>query len=247
MSNTFETSPRHTIQDAFFTPGSLLLIRKRLTQEKTSEEHMALYNLRYRVYCHEARFLNPDDYPDNLERDEYDAVSEHFLASNARNKNEIIGTVRLVRWSERLSFPTVLHCPSLLKKLERQKFPLESTAEISRLCIARQYRSCAVDGLHGAKINTDNRDQWKRFSAVILELFKIMYLSSRYDLGITHWIATFEDSLYRMLERYGVYFELLAPEYIDYYGKVRIYGACIRRVEDEMRRRRPELAAFFER
>ena len=85
------------------------------------------------------------------------------------------------------------------------------------------------------------------FSAVILELFKIMYLSSRYELHNALDCDSSEDSLYRMLERYGVYFELLAPEYIDYYGKVRIYGACIRRAEDEMRRRRPELAAFFER
>jgi hypothetical protein len=54
-----------------------------------------------------------------------------------------------------------------------------------------------------------------------------MYHASRYALGITHWIATFEDSLFRLLKQYGIEFKLLIPDEIDYYGKVRLYGCSI--------------------
>ena len=208
-------------------------------------DYESLYSLRYQVYCHEAHFLDPDDYFDGLEYDEFDAFSEHFLARNPNSNDEVVGTVRLVRWSEYLTFPTVMHFKSLLKQLSRLKFPLESSAEISRLCITKQYRRRTMDGLIGAGGYTDKSDNRRKFPVVLLELFKNMYLASRYALGITHWIATFEDSLYRLLQRYGVHFNLLIPEEIDYYGKVKIYGASLNHLEEEMKKRRPDLYAFF--
>ena len=102
-----------------------------------------------------------------------------------------------------------------------------------------------MDGLAGVENNTITIDQRRRYPEVILELFKIMYLASRYDLGITHWIASFEDSLYRLLDRFGVHLDLLTPDEINYYGKVRIYGASIQKMEETMKQNRPDLFAFF--
>ena len=50
----------------------------------------SVYSLRYQVYCHEANFLNPEDYSDGLEHDEFDPVSEHYSVTNPTNRNEAI-------------------------------------------------------------------------------------------------------------------------------------------------------------
>jgi len=232
--------------EKFVFPGSLSLHLKRLTKGTDLEEYHALHSLRYQVYCHEAHFLNPDEYPAELEIDEFDTVSEHFIATKANSNHDIVGTVRLVRWSEHLSFPTAVFFKPLLDQLDHKKFPHATTAEISRLCISKQYRKRTKDGLLGVDGYLDTTgDQRRKYPEIILELFKIMYLASRNDLGITHWIATFETSLYRLLDRYGVHLDLLTTEEIDYYGKVRIYGASIHQMEETMKRLKPELFAFF--
>jgi N-acyl amino acid synthase of PEP-CTERM/exosortase system len=205
----------------------------------------SLYSLRYQVYCHEAHFLNPDLFSEGLEYDEFDPVSKHFLARNPDNSDEIVGTVRLVRWTEVLTFPSVKYIKSLLNQLSRLKFPLESTAEISRLCITKKYRRRTMDGLIGMDSYAGNNDKHRKHPVLLLELLKNMLHASKYDLGITHWIATFEDSLYRLLERYGIHFNLLIPDEIDYYGKVKIYGASLDHVEEQMKMRKPEWHSFF--
>jgi N-acyl amino acid synthase of PEP-CTERM/exosortase system len=244
LASTSPAGPQSPAEKFTF-PGLLRLQIKLLIKEDNVLDYESLYSLRYQVYCHEAHFLDPDDYSDGLEHDEFDAFSEHFLARNPNNNDEVVGAVRLVRWSEYLAFPTIKHFNSLLKQLNRLKFPLESSAEISRLCITKQYRRRTVDGLFGAGSYVDKSDNRRKFPMVLLELFKNMYLASKYALGITHWIATFEESLYRLLERYGVHFNLLIPEEIDYYGKVKIYGASLQHLEEEMKRRRPDLYGFF--
>jgi N-acyl amino acid synthase of PEP-CTERM/exosortase system len=240
-----EDSGRMNQDGKFHFPGSLSLQVKRLIKGENSQDYDAMHRLRYQVFCNEVHFLNPALYPAGLEIDDFDAVSEHFLATNANANNDVIGTVRLVRWSERRSFPTARHFGSLLEQLDRLKFPFHSTAEISRLCISKQYRKRLKDGLLGLDGYEGPGDRRRRYPEVILELFKVMYLASRFDLGITHWIATFEDSLYRLLNRYGVHLELLSDEEIDYYGKVRIYGASIPQILEAMKMRRSEFYAFF--
>lgn len=229
----------------FVLPGSLNLNMKRLLKEKHSPEYQSLYKLRYQVYCHEAHFLNPANYPSGLEIDEYDAVSEHFLATNADNSDEIIGTVRLVKWSERLSFPTAAHYKALLLQLDRLRFPLDSTAEISRLCISKLYRKRAIDGLLGIEGYTENRDPRRHHPMILLKLLRSMYCASKEELGITHWIATFEDGLYRLLNRYGIRFELITQDEIEYYGKVKIYGASIQYIEQVLKITKEDLYEFF--
>lgn len=208
-------------------------------------DYDSLYSLRYQVYCHEAHFLNPDNYPDGLEYDEYDAVSEHFVAANGNSNSEIAGTVRLVRWSDYLSFPTAAHFPLLLEKLGHLGYPLESTAEISRLCVSKQLRRRTTDKLLGIESFLDISDRRRKFPLITLELFKSIYLASKYDLGITHWIASFEDCFYRLLKQYGVHFELLIPDEIDYYGKVKIYGASLSHLEEELKIQMSDLYEEF--
>lgn len=239
------TSGQQSKDGRFHFPGSLSLQAKRLIKGEHAQEYDSMHRLRYQVFCHEVHFLNPDQYPAGLEIDDFDAVSEHFLATVANHNNEVVGTVRLVRWSESRSFPTAMHFGPLLEQLDRLGFPLDSTAEISRLCISKQYRKRLKDGLLGLDGYEGCCDQRRRYPEVILELFKVMYLASRFDLGITHWIAAFEDSLYRLLHRYGVHLDPIAHEEIDYYGKVKIYGASIPQILETMKMQGSEFYAFF--
>lgn len=231
--------------DHFCFPVSLKLNVRRLFGNNSHAAYRSVFRLRYQVYCHEARFLNPADYPEQLEVDDYDPVSEHFIASNLGTEDEPVGVVRLVRWSDNLSFPTSKHYNSLDEKLALLNYPIKTTAEISRLCISKLYRKRAEDGLHGLAGYGDNSDARRKYPVILLELFKIMYRSSKEDLGITHWIAAFEDGLYRLLNRYGIRLELITPNAIEYYGKVKIYGASIQYIEEALRASRPELFEFF--
>ena len=48
----------------------------------TREELDNVFKLRYQVYCKEYAYLNPSDYPDSKERDDWDQFSTQFIALN---------------------------------------------------------------------------------------------------------------------------------------------------------------------
>ena len=51
--------------------------------------------LRYEVYCLECRYLNPEDYPRQVEIDDYDERSVHAAAHNADSScSRVSGGVR---------------------------------------------------------------------------------------------------------------------------------------------------------
>lgn len=218
---------------------------KRLLKEKHQLQDLSHHRLRYQVYCHEARFLNPDDYPSGLEIDEFDAFSEHFVAHSRERNKELIGTVRLIKWSKDLSFPTARHYESLLDDLARLHFPLHATAEISRLCISKLYRKRMRERLFGGSEFRQARHRSQNQPEVILELFKLMYRACNEELGITHWLASFEDCLLRLLERHKIRLGLLTPKEINYFGRVKIYAASIHDIEEELKAHNKELYRYF--
>ena len=44
-----------------------------------------VYKLRYQVYCIETQFLNSEHYPDDLEFDEFDQQSVHYLIRHRKS------------------------------------------------------------------------------------------------------------------------------------------------------------------
>jgi N-acyl-L-homoserine lactone synthetase len=190
--------------------------KTQLLNSKSDEaDYIKMYNLRYNVYCKELKFLDESRYPHSMEYDKYDPIANHFITST--KDGNVVGTVRLIKRHEGLYFPTEEHFSDLINILTDLNYPILNTAEISRL------------------VSIDNN------LIAIFDMFKEMYVASRCKLGITHWIATFEDSLYRLLKRYGIIFNLLLPDAIEYYGKVKIYGIDITSVEESMKKLRPDL------
>ena len=103
---------------------------------KTLKEKEDVFRLRYRVFCLEKKWLNPEEYPDGKETDEYDQHSVHFLAANDTSK--IVGTARAI-------FPSELGLP-VFNNFEDIATPddVERYVELSRLIVAKETRGLTV-------------------------------------------------------------------------------------------------------
>lgn len=99
----------------------------------SSKELEQIYRLRYKVYCKECHFIEPNDCAKKgLEYDEYDEFSVHFLAESGK---KIIGTARFVLDSP-LGFPTEEYFELSALNINRRQ-----TGEISRVVVAKPFRS----------------------------------------------------------------------------------------------------------
>jgi N-acyl-L-homoserine lactone synthetase len=158
------------------------------------------HRLRYQVYCIERGFLNPDDYPDQCERDEFDRHSLHLGVVDAAGM--LLATARLVKVNI-AGLPLFRHCQIYRGESELYQ---ETTrvAEISRLCISRALRKRRVGS-----------------ASVAIQLYRAIYQASKRN-GFTHWLVATEPSLQRLLASLRVPFREVGPR-TDYYGPVAPY------------------------
>jgi len=184
-----------------------------------------IQRLRYDVYCNECGFLDSNNFPDEREQDEYDAVSVHCAATDATGK--LTGTVRLVRDSG-LGFPLEAHARRLDPAF--YALPRERTAEISRLVVAKSSRG------YLGELRPD--------PGVLFALLREMNRESA-KLGLTNWIAAMEPTLIRLLRRLLRIDMLLIGEPMDYYGEVLPYLVPIADVGRRFQRTRPDLFSYF--
>ncbi len=203
------------------------------------------YSLRHQVYCLECHFLSADDYPEGLERDQFDTHCAHFSANNLLN--EMVGYVRLVTARENVLFPFEEHCQNFLPQSEQ---PLRhETGEISRLIVRRDYRRRTGDNLAGVTIQTvkpggqEVVQDRRKPPQILLGLYRQMYIYS-IQSGIRYWYAAMEKPLARALSQLGFRFVQISPE-IDYYGNVVCYLADLRQLEAHLQQSNPELLSWF--
>ena len=209
------------------------------------------YRMRYQVYCIERGLLRPQDYPDGLEYDEYDAFSLHVLATHC--SGEPAGTARLVMHSP-LGFPLMRHCrfsgdydylndPACLGH--------SRSAEISRMAISKAFRGRAGDTVYGGvpRPETNPRAVCGGFAVprntpeILFGICRLIYQESK-RRGIRQWVLAMERSLYIMLNRLGLKFIPAGPE-VDYHGPVRPYFTTVERFEAELYRCSPERLRYF--
>ncbi len=92
------------------------------------------FQLRYQVFCLETGFEDPEKFPDQLETDEYDERSAHFLV-----RNTVSG-----RWRAAcrvvLPGPEPLPIEAYCRLSDATPFPSAETAEVSRLLITNAAR-----------------------------------------------------------------------------------------------------------
>jgi N-acyl amino acid synthase of PEP-CTERM/exosortase system len=179
--------------------------------------------LRYQVYCVERRFLNAEDYPNQLEFDQFDRDSVHVGVLDA--ESELVGTARIVK-PNNAGLPFLLHCT--LFSHETTFAELGNTVvEISRVCINRRYTRRRSDGFSDAPGQESDEhaipghDRRREHDDVFVTLVKALYHATK-RMGATHWIVAIEKPLRRRIARYGLPFQLAGPE-VDYYGCVAPY------------------------
>lgn len=168
--------------------------------------------LRYKVYCEERGFENPEDHPDGLERDEYDSQSVHFAAL-LKNTRKVVGTVRLILRSES-SFP-IERAFTFTKDLSHMH--LHQLGEVSRLALSKSY----CQELQQARLRSDSEA-----GEVVNGLLRCMAEESL-ERGISHLYAVMARGLPILLARRKVFFSQIGPER-EYHGLRAPYLGVVR-------------------
>jgi len=229
----------------------------------TPEKLQACYRLRYDVYCKEGVIpgFSPEDYPEGLERDEYDERSAHSLLLH-KPSGRIAGTVRVI-----LPDPDRPETPFPLEKFAGASFysdvsalealPRTRLGEISRLILAPEFRGRRGErrNPYGVPEEIDNlasqqdrraplqsesaferRLNAKRrvFPHTILGLLvAVARISIRHRIAYLY--MGMEPSCARLLQSFGVCFVPISP-LIDYYGLCQSYLGSILEIEESTHR-----------
>jgi N-acyl amino acid synthase of PEP-CTERM/exosortase system len=207
-----------------------------------------IFKLRHQVYCLECAFLQPDQYVDGMELDDYDDASTHFAAYTLDEK--LVGAVRLVQPQAPKPYPFELHC-EVFNDFEMPR--REQAAEISRLVVKKSHRRRRADSVlgvpgflsHDETIEFDPAvDRRDRTSPMLLlGMYREMFRHSE-DAGIRYWYAAMERSLAHALKKMGFRFMAIGPE-ANYYGAVTPYVLDLHDLRRKLSLSNPTLAAWF--
>ncbi|MBI4698536.1 MAG: PEP-CTERM/exosortase system-associated acyltransferase [Nitrospirae bacterium] len=238
-------------------------------QAANDEDLKEIHKLRYKVYVEEWGFEKAHDHPKGAETDEYDDLSVHFLTRD--DKGQLVGTVRLILPTP-AGFPIEKHCEISVKT---DDIPREKLAEISRLAISKTYRKRVEDKYifgpdeerrtignfdpHAHYMSKYRRtEDTYRFDAqqtrrvlnerrvrpeTVLSLYRAVYHESK-RRGITHWYAVMTKGLYVLLKKLGIHFQPIGDP-VDYHGIRTPYMGDIKKIEDEVAIKDPELYKDF--
>lgn len=205
---------------------------------------MQAFKLRYDVYCLERNYLPAENYPDGIERDEFDAKSAHF--SEFDEAGNIVGYVRLVRAAELSGFPFVRHTGAMFAQAIIPE--ASESAEISRLIVHPELRRRRKEAEFEGEILVQDagieRARGTESHDILSRMYRQMYVYSL-QTGIRYWYAAMELVLARSLRQMCFPFRQVG-EKIDYYGPVAPYLLDLRELEVRLGERRPAFLAWIQ-
>ncbi|WP_020679694.1 PEP-CTERM/exosortase system-associated acyltransferase [Marinobacterium rhizophilum] len=189
----------------------------------TQAQRREAFRIRYEVYCDELGFEEKDAFPDGLERDAFDSISDHLLLVHNSSQN-FVGTVRFVHTSTSMPeqiLPLEKYCshafdPSLFDLKAQAR---GSIAEVSRLAVSAQFRRRS--GEKGRPfifegMRTDISDHAKNFPYIAVGLY--LGAAALCVLQKYHYVVVMmEPRLARGVSRVGIRFQR-AGEPIKYHG-----------------------------
>ena len=208
-----------------------------------------IFRLRHQVYCLECAFLQPEQYVDGLELDDYDDASTHFAAYTMDEK--LVGAVRLVQPQSPKPYPFELHC----EVFSDYEMPdREQAAEISRLVVKKSHRRRRADSVLGIPGFVSHHEPEPEFDPAVdrrdrtspmllLGMYREMFRHSE-DHGIRYWFAAMERSLAHALKKMGFRFMAIGPE-ANYYGSVTPYVLDLHDLRRKLASSNPTLADWF--
>lgn len=190
-------------------------------QVDTDERRREIFALRYSVYCIENSWLDKKNYPDELEKDEFDTRSI-FAALIHRRSGEFVGCVRLIRSDPASgidSLPIAGLAEADARPLLRQ-LPARRTAEISRFAVSKSFRNrIAAECRDNAAFCDLSAAQIERrlMPCITLGLLRGIVECS-IDYGLTHLCAVMEPALLRLMSRTTIKFRPIGG-LIEHYGQ----------------------------
>jgi N-acyl amino acid synthase of PEP-CTERM/exosortase system len=203
-----------------------------------------VYKLRYKVYCDEWGFENPEDHPGGIEKDEFDANSVHFVAKR-KSDGLIIGTIRLIRNSEK-GFLLERHCQI---DADLSSFNKDLFGELSRLAVSKEYRRRTTDAAYEGKIVADEAidnmygGNRKMENDIVLGLYKCIYRECR-ESGQAYLLAVMAKGLFLLLKRVGIIFEPIGPAR-NYHGLRTPYLGRVDAMIEQLKKVNPPLYSQF--
>lgn len=227
-----------------FPGGKMFEFRKADNDANIMED---IYRLRYKVYCDEWGFEEPEDHPHGIETDEYDNHSVHFAAFR-EDDGSLIGTVRLIQSSD-LGLPMLKHCAL---DIDTSLFDNSIVGEISRLAISKELRRRGPDRalyddgvreLEEENIPISVKERRKNENAIVLGLYRCLYKESL-DKGITHWYAVMARGLYLLLKKISIIPRQIGPE-VNYHGLRAPYLLDLVQIMDYLKEKNPCLYHHF--
>lgn len=160
----------------------------------TDEAKAVHYNLRYQVYCMEKAYETPDTFEAEMEVDQYDQHSVHFLIQE-KITGRWLATMRLViAEADRLPMRKIaaIDCDPTNNR--------GKIAELSRLSIIDHFRH--------------DRERATEYRASIPEiLLGLIRAATRYstDQGINQWMFLCKRSMMRILNECGMAIHNIGP------------------------------------
>lgn len=186
-----------------------------------------VYKLRYQVYSTEngdkTGFKNFIDHSEEIEFDEYDSHSSHYLIRH-RGLGIYMATTRLILLdanNREKPFPIEKHSQidnvNLLKTM-----PRHNLAELSRFCVSKEFRRrkneqqlLTTNDAIGSEVISAQEEK-RSSSHLTLALFACAIKMSS-ENNIHYWYALMEPALMRVFSTLGIHFVGIGP-LVNHYG-----------------------------
>ena len=190
--------------------------------ENTDQLHEA-FKIRFKVYCEEFKYEPVEDFPDQLEQDEYDEISRHCLIIH-RDTGIAAGCVRLVpsRGPANTSpLPFEKYCQHSLNQalIDEMKLERNTVCEISRLAVDGRFRRRTGESLtrfgEFRGFNLSENEQRACSLIAVAGFFSATVLTEMHNT--TNVFAMMEPFLPRLMKRSGLFFKKVGYD-IDYHG-----------------------------
>ncbi len=182
-----------------------------------------VYKLRYQVFCVENKIFNCEDYPSQLESDDFDRHSVHYLIRH-RNSGVYAATTRLIppdANNPEKNFPLEQYCTidnvAVMESINRAHL-----AEISRFCISKAFKKRNNEKNTLATVSSGWQDypkQEERRTFPYLSLALIACaIKASHENNIHYIYSASQPPWLRFLSAMGINLIKIGP-LVDYHGE----------------------------
>jgi len=182
-----------------------------------------VYKLRYQVFCVENKIFNSEDYPSQLESDDFDQHSVHYLIRHS-NSGVYAATTRLIlpdANNPKKLFPLEQYCTidnvAVMEPINRAHL-----AEVSRFGVSEAFKRRKNERNTLAAIGSDRLDDFtpnerRTFPHLSLALMAC-FIKASHENDIHYLFASMETSFLRFVSPLGIDLIKIGPT-VNYHGE----------------------------